>query len=310
MKANNVKYEVLSPQEPKYEAKKPFFALPLYISNEDEKLIYLYQQSKSEKTLNDILINYKGFIKKKANKYIGYLNYTKNFESNDLESEATIAFINALNKFEQGKGFKLSSFAAPYIEGHLKDFIIDNIFTTKISKTAEFKKLFFKIKEIKKILDIDGNIVHQDDVKKVSLLINASQKMTTIILNFIQNFDLTYDEQIEDTGDEASACSKSITEIFKTNNESLNSSQNSLISSNLYKFQKKQIDNALSELKKIDSRQKDIIHSRFINTKVKLDDLAKLHSITPQRVSSIEKQALKNLRKILLKNNLTPVEFF
>ena len=88
------------------------------------------------------------------------------------------------------------------------------------------------------------------------------------------------------------------------------SSQNSLISSNLYRFQKKQIDNALCELEKIDARQKDIIHSRFINTKVKLDDLAKLYCITPQRVSSIEKQALKNLREILLKNNLTPVDFF
>lgn len=310
MKAINVTYEALSPQEPKNKAKKPFFAVPNYILNRDESLIYNFQKTKSEKILNEILLKYKKFIWKKAHKYKGYLNYSRNFELNDLVSESTIAFINSLSKFQLGKGFRLSSFATSYIDGHLKDFILDNIFTTKISKTAEFKKLFFKINEIKKFLNIDGDIVHQDDVKKVSFIINGSLKMTKIILNFIQNFDLIYDEQTEDHGDEVSACSKSVTEIFKINNDTLNSSQTSLISSNLCRFQKEQIKIALIKLKKIDSRQRDIINSRFLDSKIKLDDLAKLYKITPQRVSSIEKQALINLRKIFLENNLQPVEFF
>ena len=310
MKATNVTYEALSPHEPKNEAKKPFFAVPNYVVSYNDNLIYNYQKTKSKKILNEILLKYKKFIWKKAYKYKGYLNYSRNFELNDLVSESTIAFINSLSKFQLRKGFSLSSFASSYIDGHLKDFILENTFTTKISKTAEFKKLFFKINEIKKILNIDGDIVHQDDVQKVSLIINGSIKMTKIILNFIQNFDLIYDEQIEDKEDETSACSKSINEIFKINNDTLNTFQNSLISSDLYRFQKKQIEIALIRLKKIDSRQRDIINSRFINSKVKLDELAKLYQITPQRVSSIEKQALINLRKILLENNLSSVEFF
>ena len=307
MKANFIKSEALSPQESKISSKTHVFGVPSYVRNQNDRLIFIYQKYKSSKTLEIILDNYKNFIKKKAKKYQNYTNFTKNFGLNDLESESRIAFIRSINKFDPNKGYQLASYASNFIDGHLKDFIIENFYSTKISKTAEFKKIFFKIKDIKKILNIEGNIIHEDDVKKVSKIINGSLKMTGIILNFIQNNDFIYDECEEEDGLLNNIC---INEILKSNEETFKDNENSVIQSNLFKYQKKIISSSLEELGKIDKRQKEVIISRYFNQNKKLNNLAKNYNISPQRVSYIEKQAIKNLKKIFFKNNIQSVELF
>ena len=65
--------------------------------------------------------------------------------------------------------------------------------------------------------------------------------MTGIILNFIQNNDFIYDECEEEDESLNNIC---INEILKSNEETFKNNENSVIQSNLFKYQKKIISSS------------------------------------------------------------------
>ena len=309
MKANLKKIEALPPQKPIFPEKRGIFSLPYYVKNDDDKLIYQYKIDKSQKFLIKIIENYNFFIKKSVNRFHNYTRLSNNIEIDDLYSEGKIAFINALNAFDQEKGFKLATIAKKYLHMHLCEYVLENVYKVKISKSTLFKKLFFKLNHLKKINNLSNEILDDQDILKISNLLNSSFKQTKIIINFIQNKNIEYneDENNEDKNDNKEV--NSINTIYNTSSELFNKNVENIIHNNLTKFRQKQSIKALEELNKINSRQRDIIELRFKKNE-SIKTLAKKYNLSAQRISSIEKQGLANLRKIFTKLQIEAVDFF
>ena len=306
---NSKLYESLSLKKPLKPAKKLNFAVPSFIDNQDKLRIYNYIKTGNRRVLNEILKKYRPFILKYVRKYNGYLNKSNIIEKSDLIAEAEIAFIESLNKFDFNQGSSLSSFAVHYIEGALREFVMKSSFNVKISNSAAFKHLFFKINIIKERIGNSNFITNYQDIKNIKNIADVSEKQINNILNIIQNKSLNYCEQEEDYDDSNRIDSK-INEISKINENIFKKSEEKIEKTNLNNFRVKLIKEALDELDKIDSRQKEILYSRFFKEKNKLEYLSNKYNLSLQRISFIEKQAIKNLKKIFFKKNIQSVELF
>ena len=304
---NSQKKESLSLKKPLKSSKNIFSALPSFVDNEDKARIYIYQNDKNSRNLSIILNKYKPFILKHSRKFFGYLKNSNIFDESDLIAEAKCAFINALNKFDFKEGSSLSSYAIFYIDGALKEFILNNSQDVKISNSGAFKHLFFKLNKIKDKCNAKEYLNDCKKVKKIEKLTEVSEKQINSILNVIQSKSLNYNEDdFKNEGENES--SNSIFEIYKSNPNVFGSVQINIENKSSNAFRKKTINKFLKLLQNIDIRQEEIIRERYFNKKYTLLQLSKIYRLSPQRISYIEKQALKNLKKIFIENNFNDVE--
>lgn len=65
----------------------------------------------------------------------------------DLVQEGNIGLMQAVKKFDPGRGIKLSSYAAWWIRAYILRFIMDNFRMVKIGTTEAQRKLFFNLKK-------------------------------------------------------------------------------------------------------------------------------------------------------------------
>ncbi len=74
----------------------------------------------------------------------------------DLVQEGNIGLMQAVKKFDPGRGIKLSSYAAWWIRAYILRFIMDNFRLVKLGTTAAQRKLFFNLKKEQERLAAQG----------------------------------------------------------------------------------------------------------------------------------------------------------
>ena len=100
-----------------------------------------------------------------------YSNY--GLPLDDLIHEGILGIMRALEKFDISKDFRLSTYASWWIRASIQDYILKNWSVVKTGSTASQKQLFFNLKKIKKqILDVSRDYMGQDELNKVSKMLN------------------------------------------------------------------------------------------------------------------------------------------
>ena len=74
----------------------------------------------------------------------------------DLVQEGNIGLMQAVKKFDPGRGIKLSSYAAWWIRAYILRFIMDNFRMVKLGTTEAQRKLFFNLKKEQEKLAVQG----------------------------------------------------------------------------------------------------------------------------------------------------------
>lgn len=86
----------------------------------DEELFAVYRSTKAKRARDAIIERYSYIPKILAKKY-----YNKGIENDDIYQIACIGLINAVERFDETKGLKFSTFATPTIIGEIKRFFRD-----------------------------------------------------------------------------------------------------------------------------------------------------------------------------------------
>ena len=284
----------------KFRKKKYNFTIPdsekSLEKNEEYKLISDWQNKRDKKSLHRLLGAYKKLIVSISKKFSSY-----GLQIEDLIQEGMIGLINAIEKFDITKGFRLSTYARWWIKALIQDYILKNWSIVKSGSTSGQKILFFSFNKIKKQINFSSpNFMDNEELKKISNLLN------------IKTLDIQNLETRLAMGDQ------SLNQKINENNEADNlisllkdeSSTQDIIFQETSdgKLKKKWLNEAI---KLLNDREKFIITSRKLNEKSKtLKIIGKELKISKERVRQIEVNSLKKLQINILKISNQSKDFF
>jgi RNA polymerase sigma-32 factor len=96
---------------------------------------------------------------------VGYRGY--GLPISDLISEGNVGLIQAVERFEPDKGFRLTTYAIWWIKAAIREYILRSWSLVKMGTTANQKKLFFNLRKAKsRIFAIGEGDMRPDQVNR------------------------------------------------------------------------------------------------------------------------------------------------
>jgi len=262
---------------------------------EEFKLISQWRDHKNQNALQKILNSYMRLSVSYARKYSNY-----GLSLDDLIHEGILGIMHALEKFDISKNFRLSTYASWWIRASIQDYILKNWSIVKTGSTASQKQLFFNLKKIKKqILDVSRDYMGQDELNKVSKMLNVKTIEIQNMESRLMGGDVFLNQQI---GDEDG------NDLMTLLPDNLPNPEESSEKYYDRKAKQKWVSKAINTL---NDREKVIIKSRKLREKsITLDELGVSLKISKERVRQIETSALKKLKLAILEISQQNKEFF
>jgi RNA polymerase sigma-32 factor len=119
----------------------------------------------------------------------------------EVISEGNIGLLQAVERFEPEKGFRLATYATWWIKAAIQDYILRSWSLVKMGTTANQKKLFFNLRKAKsKISNLDDGDMRLDQVKIIAKRIGVTET-DVIYMNRRLGGDASLNAAIREDGD-------------------------------------------------------------------------------------------------------------
>lgn len=214
---------------------------------------------------------------------------TKDFnDMGDLIQAGNVGLMKGIQKFDGSFGVRVSTYVAFHIRDEICDWIVCNWSPVKIATTKDQRKIFFNMSKVRKAMS-EQECSHLAETLGVD--VKELKEMQKRLSG--RNGNISFESAMDDGEDDFSMLDKELLEhsevdLHKDNAITLIDNQQR------EHFIRKCVD-ALNE------RQKEIIVSRYLSDEPKtLNELAEQYGVSQQRVSQIEKDAVKALRAKLV----------
>ncbi len=262
---------------------------------EEIKLIKLWQTKKDEKSLEKILKSYMRLIVSVANKYLHY-----GLPREDLVQEGIVGIMNAIEKFDLSKGFRLSTYSKWWIRALIQEYILKNWSIVKAGSSASQKALFFNLNKLKKIINYNSfEFMGNNEVQKVAKILKVKSSQVETMENRLTLGDQSLNQTLSDDSN------NDLMSLLKDE-----SPTQDIILEQTYNDKEKK-DTLYKAINQLKDREKIIILNRKLEEKAKtLEEMGKKLNISKERVRQIENKALQNLRKNILSISNQNKEFF
>jgi len=263
--------------------------------DEEYRLINQWQKYQNEEALNKILEAYLRLVVSIARKFIHY-----GLPKEDLIHEGILGIIHALKKFDISKNFRLSTYARWWIRASMQEYLLKNWSIVKSGSTASQKALFFSLNKLKKQINYNSyDYMGDRELKMISKILNVKSLEVQNMESRLAMGDQSLNQTIKDDNN------IDLMSLLKDD-----SPIQDIVVEKKYDGKAKNIwlKKAIGQLKE---RERIIIFNRKLKEKAKtLEDVGKILNISKERVRQIENQALKKLRKNILKISNQSKDFF
>lgn len=250
---------------------------PILTAEEEKSLALRFQEQGDLDAAKTLVLSHLRLVVRIAREYLGY-----GLPLSDLLQEGTIGLMKAVRRFDPHHGARLISFAVHWIRAEIHEFIIRNWRMVKIATTKAQRKLFFKLRGLKKDDHALTNVQMHEIAKQLGVRPKDVAVMETRFLS--PEVSLEPGDQDEDEVtplDLVAAPTKSPLEELVHSEE---------------KARKKiALKEALLDL---DERSRAIILARWLKEPgATLEELANQHGVSAERIRQIEKKAFKTVRQ-------------
>ena len=122
---------------------------PILKAEEEFKLAVQWKKENSMEAAEKLVVSNLRFVVKIAHEYKSY-----RVKLADLIQEGNIGLMHAVKKFDPYKGYRLISYAVWWIRAYIQNYIIKSWSIVKIGTTQAQRKLFFKMSQTKKDIQL------------------------------------------------------------------------------------------------------------------------------------------------------------
>jgi len=252
---------------------------PLLTPEEEFKLAARYQKYNDREAGDKLVTSNLRFVVKVAFEYKTY-----GIKLLDLIQEGNIGLMMAVKKFNPYRGYRFISYSVWWIRAYIQNFIIKSWSLVKIGTTQAQKKLFYKIGEVRKALEANGeseakyeHLASDLDVTKTDI-VEMEQRMAAR--------DLSLDSSLDDDHD--------LTHLDFLQESSLNQEE-SLALEEERKIREQEV---LGAMKHLNQKEEYVIKNRIMSdSSLTLREIGNHLNLSRERVRQIQSEALKKLRK-------------
>lgn len=252
-------------------------------AEEEFQMAVRFKKYNDLKAAEKLVVSNLRFVVKIAHEYKNY-----GIKLADLVQEGNIGLLHAVKKFDPYKGYRLLSYAVWWIRAYIQNFIIKSWSLVKMGTTQTQRKLFFKLNEAKKNLEIISK--KKPEFKEIAESLGVKEEEVVEMDNRLSHRDLSLDSCVTTNEDD----SRPIIDFLPYEGES---QETMLIKKERYDLVKRNIAGALVTL---DERENYIIKNRVMaDNPETLQAIGTRYNISRERARQLEKQALKKLRLAL-----------
>ena len=210
----------------------------------------------------------------------------------DLISEGNVGLMRAVKGFDPERGFRLATYAMWWIRAAITEYVLRSWSIVKIGTVAAQKKLFFGLRKIKDSLKIiDSGELSPEQTAQIAEAMDVPEEDVTIMNRRFLAGDASLNAPL--TGEDA-------TEHLDLLVDDREDQETLLQKSEEGQLHRRMLNRALATLR---DRERHIITERRLKEEPStLESLAKIYSISRERVRQIEVRAFEKLREAMLED--------
>ncbi len=222
---------------------------------------------------------------------MGYKGY--GLPITDIMSEGNVGLMQAVQKFDPEKGFRLATYALWWVKAAMQEYILRSWSLVKIGTTAVQKKLFFNLRKAKNQIQAyeDGDL-NPENLEKISKQLNVPEKEVVNMNRRLSGADPSLNAKISSDDGSQTEWQDWIEADTPNQEEEYAEKEEDSIRKDL-------ISESLSVL---NERELDIVQTRRLSEETTtLEELSEKYDISRERVRQIEVRALEKIKEEIQK---------
>ena len=221
------------------------------------------------------------FVVRIAHEYRGY-----GMRLLDLIQEGNMGLMNAVQKFDPDKGYRLISYAVWWIRAYIQDYVMRSYSLVKMGTTQAQRKLFFSGRKVKRQLEQSGL-----DASREAIAEAMGLKVTEVDQMEVRMARRDYSLDTPMTDDDDGACLIDVLPSEQADPESIVTDQL------IHEARVSAVDEALEIL---DERERRIIGARDLaDEPMTLAELGKELGVSRERARQLEARGRQKIRGLL-----------
>jgi RNA polymerase sigma-32 factor len=265
---------------------------PMLERQEEYMLAKRWREHGDRGAAHKLVTSHLRLVTKIARDYRGY-----GLPISEAISEGNVGLVQAVERFEPEKGFRLATYAMWWIKATIQEYILRSWSLVKMGTTANQKKLFFNLRKAQsKISILDDGDMRLDQVKIIARRIGVTET-DVIYMNRRLSGDASLNAAIREDGDSGEWQDWLVDESPDQ--------ETTLAASEEFDNRRKTLSDALTVL---NERERRIFEARRLaEDPITLADLAEEFGVSRERVRQIEVRAFEKVQKAV-KNRVAAME--
>lgn len=263
-------------------------------ADSERKLAEDWQKKRCPKAVEQLVGSHLRLVVKVAKGFRGY-----GLPLGDLVAEGNIGLMQAIDRFEPERGFRLSTYALWWIRATIQEFVLRSWSMVKLGTTSAQKKLFFNLRRLKsRLRAIEEDTLRPEHVTYIADQLNVKEGEVISMNQRLFGRDQSLNVTISAEDD---------TEWVDWLEEDSDSQETTLIAADEFE---KRLSLMKASLKHLDKRERHIlINRRLKEDPPTLDALSRKHGISRERVRQIEVKAVEKLGRLMRGADIRPMAF-
>ncbi len=207
----------------------------------------------------------------------------------DLISEGNVGMMQAINRFEPEKGYRLSTYAMWWIRAAIQEYILHSWSLVKMGTTAAQKKLFFNLRKLKARLQaFEEGDLYPEHVSEIAHQLSVREDEVISMNRRMTGLDHSLNAPVNQDGEGE----------WQDWLEDETSSQEEILGTSQELDQRRDLLN--DALKGLSGRESHILQERRLkDAPATLEDLSRHYGVSRERIRQIEVRAFEKIQKTM-----------